>query len=147
MKLLLMVTLFMFSSSAFSIDREAMVDEMMLLWHTNEKVEMRIDNFVSSLVELDSSIGEAYYREKYDPVIILARQMYEEAYKTSMSVYSDEELHLLLGFYRTDIGKQLSRKSIDSLNELSNEFVILVPEVYEAFLRRASELNSKSSSD
>ena len=101
-----------------------------------------IEQYRNEAVRLYPSISSENVDKKFFDVFKLGREQIFNAYKQSLSAFTDEELSELIKFYKTDFGKwylsnfhKFNNKAIENMNHASKK-------LNDAYIQRIQELQS-----
>ena len=101
-----------------------------------------IEQYRNEAVRLYPSITSENVDENFSDVFKLGREQIYNAYKQSLSAFTEEELSELIKFYKTDFGKwylnnfqKFNIKAIENMNHATKQ-------LNDAYIQRIQELQS-----
>lgn len=79
-----------------------------------QTVEHYFVEYKKQLFKLYPNFTEEYVELNYAPVFQYGKKRYMNAYMKGLLVYSDEELRQLIDYYKSDKGKWIVKKNLES---------------------------------
>ncbi len=138
--LCLIFSFFIVEVSAF--DRTKNEAEILKYFEIESITKAAIEQYRNEAVRLYPSISSENVDRKFSDVFKLGREQIFNAYKQSLSAFTDEELSELIKFYKTDFGKwylnnfrKFNHKAIENMNHASKK-------LNDAYIQRIQELQS-----
>jgi hypothetical protein len=138
--LCLIFSFFIVEVSAF--DRTKNEAEILKYLEIESITKAAIEQYRNEAVRLYPSISSENVDRKFSDVFKLGREQIFNAYKQSLSAFTDEELSELIKFYKTDFGKwylnnfqKFNHKAIENMNHASKK-------LNDAYIQRIQELQS-----
>ncbi|MEZ9394759.1 hypothetical protein AB4222_23005 [Vibrio splendidus] len=95
-------------------ERSKMENEISEILGFEQIVEHYFVEYKKQLFKLYPNFKEEYVELNYAPVFQYGKKRYINAYMKGLLVYSDEELRQLIDYYKSDNGKWIVKKNLES---------------------------------
>ena len=114
MKSVFFSSLLFVSLSIQANERSELENEASEILGFKETVNYYFLGYRKKLSELYPSLTEEYFESNYGLVFKYGQERYMKSYIKGLSVYSDEELRKLINYYKSDEGKWIIKKNLES---------------------------------
>ncbi|KHT44737.1 DUF2059 domain-containing protein [Vibrio sinaloensis] len=95
-------------------ERSKMENEISQILGFEQTVEHYFVEYKKQLFKRYPKLTEEYVESNYGSVFQYGKKRYMNAYMKGLSVYSDDELRQLIDFYKSDKGKWIVKKNLES---------------------------------
>ncbi len=105
-------------------ERIKLENEISDIFGFEETVEHYFIEYKKQILKLYPKLTDEYVESNFNSAFRYGKKRYMESYMKGLSVYTDEDLKELINYYRSDEGKWVIEKNLESNSIVRDDLVI-----------------------